>query len=298
MQSQNLYLAAFLFGLAMNISSISAQNSAAPLLFPYQFNRINPAQIGFEERPQLGASFNTQWLGIPQAPKSQLLFFENPRGNNRLAYGAFINSNNHFVKEQIHALLQFSIENQFFENGFLYFGLQAGANYHQIHFEGLQSVDSIEADLLLQRQNFWKPQLGLGIFLKMENFFFAASLPQLLHRDTIASPVDVVAAKQLTYYVRLGYEIAWHSRWHTSLSLSLQRFDEKMGHLALQGEIGTAFARLFFNVDLNKNIAAGLLLHEKKWISVGYAYAVFAKTKKVLPIKNHTVSLLFRLGSN
>ena len=276
-----------------------SQKERMQLLFPHQFNAINPARIGLLKEIHLGADFNTQWLGIDQAPKKQSIYFEIPIHFKKITYGGLLTNFNNFNENQIAVIGQFSFWVKLSKDTFLRLGIKAGLKNFNINFEGLQSVDSVSLDPLLKQYSFFYPNLGIGGYLKFKTYFVSIAFPRLLqHVLKIEYEEEFHLTDRFIFLIRSGWEQQLgYSQWIFKFSGMVYNKNSKTD-LQLQSSIHNKFGAFFLSYQTQKIIGIGVILHEKKMISVSYGYEFSISSKDNLNIKNNSLSLFFRLGNN
>ncbi|MDC3132917.1 type IX secretion system membrane protein PorP/SprF [Flavobacteriaceae bacterium] len=275
------------------------QKEGMQLLFPHQFNAINPARIGLTEEIYLGADFSTRWLGINQAPAKQSIYFEIPIHFKKITYGGLITNFNNFNENQIAVIGQFSFWVKLRKNTFLRLGIKAGLKNFNINFEGLQSVDSVSLDPLLKQYSFFYPNLGIGGYLKFKTYFVSIAFPRLLqHVLKIEYEEEFHLTDRFIFLIRSGWQQQLgYSQWNLKFSGMVFNKNSKTD-FQLQSSIHNKFGAFFLSYQSQKIVGIGVILHEKKMISVSYGYEFGIRSKKNLNVKNNSLSLFFRLGNN
>ena len=276
-----------------------SQKERMQLLFPHQFNAINPARIGLLERINLGADFNTQWLGIDQAPKKQSIYFEIPIPFKKITFGGLLTNFNSFNENQIAVIGQFSFLLNLKEGNYLRFGIKAGLKNYNINYEGLQSIDSVTLDPLLKEHSFFYPNLGIGGYLKIKTYFVSLAFPKLLqHLLKMKYEQEFYLTNRFIFLIRTGWEQKLRfSQWILKFSGMVYNKNSKTD-FQLQSSIHNKFGAFFLSYQTPKIVGIGIVLHEKKMISVSYGYEFSIRSKENLNIKNNSLSLFFRLGNN
>lgn len=274
---------------------LNGQRDGMQMLFPQQFNLLNPARIGLLNHTLLGADFNTQWLGISGAPRQQFLFFEIPNTSKKSSYGALLSNYNSFTESRVQLLGQFSYWIRLNKNSLLRMGIKAGIENTSFNFEELKSVDKVAQDPLLKNQSFLNPNLGIGAYLIVKNYFISIALPRLLQYLRSKNKQEFAFSKRLFFLLRSGRKVQLSQRWLLKLSAMVYNFDYSPLTFQFQSSIHHQWGGLYLSFKAQKAMTVGVLFHEKKFFSMGYSYQFNLDPKNHLHGKNHSLTLLFRL---
>lgn len=191
------------------ISIITFQISVAqqdPNFTLYNFNMsiINPAYSGSNEFKQLNLGYRSQWIGIADAPNTQVLTYTTPLKNN-LGFGVSIVRDQVFVLQETDITVDLSYKLNFSEKYDVYFGLKSGASIVNID---LTKAETGVSDPLFERnQSFINTQFGAGALLKHEDFYVSISTPNFLNGKRYVKEGNApnAAVDKLHMYYGAGY---------------------------------------------------------------------------------------------
>ncbi|RMF25844.1 MAG: type IX secretion system membrane protein PorP/SprF [Bacteroidetes bacterium] len=204
---RHLCLLLALFG---SLLRLSAQQY--PLFSNFQLNPLgfNPALAGTTEFPELYFTYRTQWVGLQDAPATQIL-----SGQARLQRipvgvgGLFYNdAAGKFRRSGVSMLLSYRLD--FSDGGFWSVGAAGG--FYNLRLDGdYQAAIQTDPTLAGAQSGQWTPDLMLGTFFRLPGGAWAGfSVPQLLRRsfrfeDDEQNPVPTELIPH--YYAMLGYEL-------------------------------------------------------------------------------------------
>lgn len=249
-------------------------------------------------QPVLGGDFNSRWLGIANAPQQQSFFFEVPNKTKKTTLGGVVINENSFISNRLLFLAQYSFRIQLGSKIELRLGLHAGSENYHIKFEDLQSVDTITLDPILKEQSFFQPHVGVGAFFKIKNYFISLAIPQLIQNESLKASNAVALSSRFNYLFRIGWERKLSSSWLIQFSTMVNNLNWSTTTFQYQGCIDHKFGAFFFSYQTPKIMGVGIRVRDNQFISIGYHYQFSINPRESLSIKNHSLSLLFRLGKN
>ena len=142
-------------------------SAQVPLVLRYaeQLQHIDPNVVGSYTHSQLGLYFARQWLGIDGAPNERGLFFNTFSPKNTLKWGVTLRHRSRFTENNTAFMVQFSYPIGLSQNTKLLLGMQGEIDFYRMDFSSLRTVDGVLGDLLLERQSYFQPNVGLGLNL-------------------------------------------------------------------------------------------------------------------------------------
>ena len=269
---------------------------ASTFLFSDGLTKINAAQIGLNSSI-IRTSFTNQWDGIVNGPKNNWIHAELLNTEKPIAMGVFLGLNTSFIESRTPILGQFAYALTLSENLKLRLGIQTGGTFFNIAFSDLESVDGIERDLLLQRNAYFKPSFGVGLYLSHTNFFLSLAIPELLETHSLEEN-EVFLPNQSNFLVGGGFQKRFYNKWELNSAIYYYRLYSD--HTVFRSQIAwrrKAFQFMLANENVNRLIL-GFQIHRKK-ISLGYGY--FFPTTTNSPSfhqKKHHLFMLFQLTKN
>lgn len=173
----------FLIFFFLSTALLYAQQEVNYTMYRYHLNLINPAVTGTNEVFFANFSLRTQWVGIKDAPETQALSAGVPNKTARLGTGFSIINDRTFVENQTQVFADFSYHLPLGEENDLFLGLKAGGTSVRLHADGLQTYGTDQTDQYLTNQSSFVPNIGVGIYLKRNNYYLSLSIPRLLSTE-------------------------------------------------------------------------------------------------------------------
>ncbi|WP_026754566.1 type IX secretion system membrane protein PorP/SprF [Sediminibacter sp. Hel_I_10] len=170
--------------------------------YMYNMNVINPAYAGSKENLSFGLLYRSQWAGIDGAPKTATFFGHSPIGE-KVGLGASIISDEVGPIKETNAYVDFSYTLQLGGEHRIAFGLKAGATFHDIGLAGIDLIDT--GDAFFQNINTTTPNIGAGFFYYTDNYYFAASVPNILNSVHLDAEGNKLGSEEAHYFITGGY---------------------------------------------------------------------------------------------
>lgn len=189
--------------LLINALNAVAQVEPSYSLYRYTTNFFNPAAFGVDEKVTIKTNFRSQFLGIDYAPETQSISLGIPI-KDKMNIGAIVITDKVFIEQNTSLFASFSYKIQVAKATDLLFGIQAGGSFVNIDFEKL----NLPADPFLSKNtNYFNPNIGVGFYLKNDNYFASLSVPRLFETDRVADENGVAtqANNKAQLYVSGGY---------------------------------------------------------------------------------------------
>jgi len=191
------YTATFL--LAIGSFYCSAQQT--PIYSQYLFNEfvINPAVAGTYDYYKANTDSRFQWVGLKDAPITNILSVYGPSKTLPMGWGAYIYSDNQGPTSKIGFYASYAYHVTLFRDVKLSFGLSGGLTRFQIDTRQLDF--EVPEDFAKNVYNYWNPDAVAGIRLYSARFHLGFSFDQLLHSKFLLNRTDTIANS--TIYNRL-----------------------------------------------------------------------------------------------
>lgn len=202
-------LAAFLLiGLARG----SAQQESHYTQFMYNKLYLNPAFAGAEGVGSFVGIYRNQWMGFEGAPVSQLVSYNTPFFNQRVGFGLLMNHEKVGITNNWSGALSYSYDLLNRSNAMLRVGFHGTARYFQVDFAdpNLIIADPNDPSVLEnQTTNDIYYNVGAGLYLSVNNFFFGASVPRLIENIVGFNPnaSTPTAQERRHFYVMSGFAL-------------------------------------------------------------------------------------------
>lgn len=284
----------FFLCLLGGLSNSFSQNAPDIFILPKQLQWVNPSQVGWEQKSSAGIHLHSQWLGIDNAPKQSMVYYENYQEKNNLSYGFVLRNNTTFGENNTAVYLQFSKPIQLSQTMKLILGIQGGGNFYDQNFNYFNSVDGVVDDPLLEPQNIFVPNIGVGGILSYKSFSFSSGLPQLFKKNIFRKDDPIFLPNRIAQW----YGLEWRSNlaplWEHLFSLQLHNLS--VSDWTLQAKAGMQHQRGagFLVINSEKEMAFGLLFHEKRFLSVGYSFQFPLVNDTGVRFNKHQINFRFR----
>ena len=175
-----------------------------PVFSQYYFNElvINPAFAGSHVQLSMNATYRSQWVNLPGAPRTFSFSGHSSLYQGKVGVGLLVNNDRigSYSNQNIYGFYSYKIK---VARGTLSMGLQAGMNLLKADFSKLSLVDP--TDPSFASTNAFKPNFGAGLYYNQKNFFVGFSVPFLLNNATpsnFSGALDQI--KEARYYFLRG----------------------------------------------------------------------------------------------
>ncbi|AWI25470.1 PorP/SprF family type IX secretion system membrane protein [Flavobacterium pallidum] len=179
--------------------------------YMYNMNAVNPAYAtGTESVLNVGGLYRTQWVGAVGSPKT-MTFFSHIPVSGKIELGVSLISDdigdgakkeNNFYADVAYVI---SLKNK----KKLAFGIKAGFTSFQTNFNGfrLESGDPSTDLAFAQNINFFKPNIGTGVYYFSDNYYLGLSAPNLLSTNHIEEKngIHAIGSEKIHTFFTGGY---------------------------------------------------------------------------------------------
>lgn len=240
----------FLFGLT------SAFGQQLPQFTQYMYNTIsiNPAYAGSRETLSIVGLHRSQWVGIDGGPTTQTLSVHSPLRNEKIGIGvSFINDKLGYENfAYLYADFSYTINLNYDTK--LAFGLKGGFTHYNLDEELLTDPSVVEDLYFNDVSNRWSPNIGVGLFLHTNKWYFGLSAPRILNTDYNNGrngTVDYVSLERVSYYLTGGYvfDISENTKFKPA-----------------------AMIKATNGAPLSYDLTANFLFNEKFWLGGAYRF--------------------------
>lgn len=190
-----------LFLVLVTIKTVAQQD---PQYTQYMYNMtvVNPAYAGSKDNVSFGLLYRTQWNGIDGAPNTGTFFVHTPVGD-KVGLGLSVIADEIGPVKETNAYVDFSYSLRMGEQT-LAFGLKAGATFHNIGLAGLDLIDPNDP-FFSQNINTTTPNIGAGAFYYGDNYYIAASVPNILSSVHLDANGNNIGSETSHYFLTGGY---------------------------------------------------------------------------------------------
>lgn len=290
--------------LFIGLISISLWSQQEPHISLYRFhmNMINPAVSGVKDAPMLNMTFRSQWQGFQDAPETQIISFGTPTSGERVGIGVNVIHDKTFVEEQTHIFGSFSYRLALSDNLNLFLGLQAGGNGYSVNAQNLSvfGLGEGKVDPNLINSSHFNPNIGVGAYLKHENYYISLSAPKILstQRFKEIDGLYTTAADRVHYYASAGIYHKLTEQWEFVPSI-LARYVNYAPFL-ISTNASFSYKRIIdFGLEFSfaSGIGGNIMVDTGDTFSFGYAY-VTSRHNEINQFSKGTHEVVLRIKLN
>src|SRR6056297_368898 len=172
----------FLIGILAFIG-IGAFSQQLPLYSQYMFNRmlINPAVTGSHDNIPIRLTARQQWVGIDNAPSTQIISAHYRLKNETMGVGGMIFADRFGPESRIGIQGNYAYILPVFNNeSRLAFGLSFQVFQYQMDYNQLIAIDDDDPALMYNQENAWLPESDFGLYLYGDKYFAGISANQMI----------------------------------------------------------------------------------------------------------------------
>lgn len=190
------------------VEGLHAQQDSQYTQYMYNTETINPAYAGTKGYLSFLGLYRSQWVGLEGAPETISFTMDSPIGDNeRTGLGLS------FVQDRIGPTDESTVTADFsyavlldkYNDLKLAFGLKGGVNLLNVDYAKLSIENPNDALQQNNIENRLKPVVGLGAYLYNPNWYFGASIPNLLETKYYDQVQVSYASKRAVGYIIGGY---------------------------------------------------------------------------------------------
>lgn len=261
-------------------------------------NLINPAYAGAETGSEFGLNIRSQWAGVEGAPETQSGFFSTNLGKN-LGIGLSIINDQTFVENQTSVSADLSYKLKLAESTNLFLGIKAGANSYNVNEQGLVTFGVGADPSLSGLDGGFTPNIGVGAYLKGQDYFVTFSVPRILSPDRLEQNDGLarLGVDKVHMYFSAGYDISLGGNTVFKPSTLIRYVDAAPLSIDLTAafSLGKRF-ELAANYRLDEGIGGYFIFRATENFDLGYAYeASIDSPVNVSSNGSHEVFMKFKL---
>lgn len=177
-----------------------------PLFSQYVFNslHINPGYAGYKIDPFVQATYRSQYIDFPGAPKTLSVSGDMASSDGRMGFGASFSSDQIGATKTMTGLLTYAYKIQTGDQSFLSLGASAGVSEYALDGSQLVPDDATDPTLPTDKVNLFTPNLNIGLFFYNERFFTGLSAFNLIGRQNLEGKDIALALHHVHYYFQVG----------------------------------------------------------------------------------------------
>jgi len=187
--------------------NILCQQQPYYLFFKQNMSLINPANTGIEGQ-LMALNFRTSMMGIENGPRTQSLIYHS-KENKNAAWGISIQNEKINIESHGTVTFDFSYKLEITSNTKVNLGIKGGGFFNSVDVNLIERITPESNPSLDLIQNYWNPVVGVGVFLKGENYFFGLSTNNLLKSNRYEEKNGLVsqAIDKGQFYTSFGVDI-------------------------------------------------------------------------------------------
>ncbi|MDA3912522.1 MAG: type IX secretion system membrane protein PorP/SprF [Bacteroidales bacterium] len=181
-----------------------------PLYSQYMFNKllINPAITGSEEGIPIRLTARQQWVGVDNAPSTQIVSGHYQLRNETMGIGGIIFADRFGPESRIGIQANYAYILPIFNKSTrLAFGLSFQVFQYQIDYNQLITLEENDPAINFNKENSWLPESDFGLYLYGENYYVGISANQMIELQMkIGGEYAEMNTLKRHYHVLMGYQ--------------------------------------------------------------------------------------------
>ncbi|MEA1875084.1 MAG: type IX secretion system membrane protein PorP/SprF [Bacteroidota bacterium] len=200
------FLLIFIF-LGLSYSLLAQQ---LPLYSQYMFNKllINPAITGSEDAISIRLTARQQWVGIDNAPSTQIVSGHYQLRNKTMGVGGMIFADRFGPESRTGIQANYAyILPIFNKSTSLAFGLSFQVFQYQMNYNQLITIEADDPAINYNKENNWLPESDFGLYLYGEKYYVGISANQMIELQMkIGGEYAEMNTLKRHYHMLMGYQ--------------------------------------------------------------------------------------------
>lgn len=183
---------------------LSAQQ--IPMYSQYMFNRmlINPAVAGSDKDLPIQLAVRQQWVGINNAPSTQLLSAHHYFHKFNMGLGAVLFLDRFGHERKLGITLNYAYIINVSKETKLAFGLSVQAFRYQLDYTKLVTFDELDPNLFGTQQSKFIPESDLGMYMYHADYFVGISANQVIGLPIRIGGEEIQMTKLVRHFTLMG----------------------------------------------------------------------------------------------
>lgn len=189
----------------------TAQQDAQYTQFMYNKLGFNPAVAGSPESTLFQVAARQQWLGLDEAPSSQVATFNTPLTSAGTGVAARLSRVTIGLEQQYNVEGSYAYRFDIGRGTRLGIGISASARYFNVEYQNARPTQGGGVDVAIPGATESKiiPNFGAGLYVDGPNYYVGLSLPRLLESNIdLGDEVTVISREARHYYFMGGIKFA------------------------------------------------------------------------------------------
>lgn len=185
---------------------LTAQQDAQYTQFMYNKLGFNPAYAGAVESTNAQVIVRQQWLGLNDAPGSQIATLNSPLTSNGTGFGARLSRVTVGLEQQYNVEGSYAYRIPIGRGSRLGMGLSASARYFNIEYQNARPVQGGGQDIAIPGATESKvlPNFGAGIYIDGLKYYVGISVPRLLQNDIDLGSEETIISREARHFYFMG----------------------------------------------------------------------------------------------
>lgn len=277
-----------------------------PHFSQYMFNDLynNPAYSGVMGVTNLSVLYRSQWLGYTGtydeggAPNSFLATFNTPIFKLRSGAGFYFVNDNIGPQNNIQFMASYAYHLGV-GNGKLSLGVRAGIYGQSIDFNKYRPVNPDDPLLLNGKESQYRPDMGVGIYYKAENYYAGISLNHILKSQFDFGTDSLKNALVNNMIVNGGYR--YELNYDIILTPSLLVKTDFVSYSFDISVLGTYREKFWGGLSYRQSEAIvallGINLLEDKALRIGYSLDYVIQAQKAKQATSHEILMSYNMAA-
>ncbi len=298
---KNLFIKYLLGSAVMITSTVFSQQ--LPQYTQYMFNQyaFNPAYAGSKDNWEAISINRYQWLGITDAPRTFTLVANGPLKNEKLAMGGYLYTDIVGPTRRIGFQTSFAYHLKLTEGIKLSFGLSVGFNQWILDADKITTYHDDDFYFSNGLLKSFDPDGKFGLYLYHDDWYFGASIEQILHDKLsfLSTQVGSESFLEDHYYFNGGYNFQLSDDWAIEPSFILKYGPPVAPKLDLN--VRTTYKKMIWaGIGFRTRDAATVMVgfNHRETLRIGYAFDITTTDLKNYSSGSHEVMLGITFGDS
>lgn len=192
--------------LVLATGGLSAQQDAQYTQFMYNKLGFNPAFAGSVESTEVQAIFRQQWLGLNDAPSSQIATLNTPLTSNGTGVGARLSRVTVGLEQQYNVEGNYAYRFPIGRGTRLGLGVSASARYFNVEYQNATPVQGGGVDIAIPggMESKVLPNFGAGVYIDGPSYYVGISVPRLLQNDIDLGSEETIISREARHFYFMG----------------------------------------------------------------------------------------------
>jgi type IX secretion system PorP/SprF family membrane protein len=292
----------YLLGSALMLTT-TVFSQQLPQYTQYMFNQyaFNPAYAGSKDNWEAISINRYQWLGITDAPRTFTLAANGPLKNEKLAMGGYLYTDIVGPTRRVGFQTSFAYLLKLTEGINLSFGLSVGFNQWILDADKITAYHDDDFYFSNGLLKSFDPDGKFGLYLYHDDWYFGASIEQILHDKLsfLSTQVGSESFLEDHYYFNGGYNIQLSDDWAIEPSFILKYSPPVVPKLDLN--VRAAYKKMIWaGIGFRTRDAATVMVgfNHRETLRIGYAFDITTTDLKNYSSGSHEVMLGITFGDS